>query len=89
MDVVLRPENPYLVHVAKLRVSVSELLDLSIRFTGKTVVALARVTLLVLPFRVGNAKASEKEGTDLAAQIDSVSSRVLGRLLGSVCPRIC
>jgi len=82
-------ENLHLVHVAEFRVSVSEVPDLSFRFAGKTVVSLAQVTLPVLPFRVDNAEDREQEDADLAAQIDSMSGRVLGRVCRSICPTKC
>ena len=61
--------------------AVPEVLDLTRRFTDKTMVSLAQITLPVLPFAVGNPKASEKENTNLAAQIDRVPLWVLGRIL--------
>jgi hypothetical protein len=40
------------VHVTELRVSISEVLDLSSGFTNQTVVSLAQVALLVLPLAI-------------------------------------
>ncbi len=77
------------MHVAELRVSVSEILNLSSSFTNQTVVSLALITLLVFPFAVADTEYCEETDGDLTAQVDSVTNRISWCVSGSVCPVIC
>jgi hypothetical protein len=64
---------------AELRVPVAKILDLR-WCTVEAVVALAQVTLSVLPLAVHDAKDREDQHTDLTSKIDGVACRVLGRV---------
>jgi hypothetical protein len=56
VEVVSNRDHPHLVEVAELRVSVSEILDLSFGSSNQTVIALAQCALSVLPFAVEDAE---------------------------------
>jgi hypothetical protein len=82
-------EHAHLVHVAELRVSVSEVLDLSSGFANQTVVSLAQVALLVLPLAIKDSESGEKAHADLTSQVDSMTCRIPWCILTGIRPAIC
>jgi hypothetical protein len=60
VEVVSNHNHPHLVDVAELRVSVSEILNLSSGSIGQTVIALAHVALSVLPLAVKDTKSGQE-----------------------------
>lgn len=74
------------MHVPELGVSVAQIPDHFLTCSVESVITLACIALLVLPLAVRNTKHGKKKHADLAAQVDGVSSGVLGRVLGGVGP---
>lgn len=52
----------------------------------EAVVALAKITLPVLPFTVDDTENGKNEDADLTAKIDGMACRVLGGISCNVCP---
>jgi hypothetical protein len=74
-----------LMNQAELRVPVAKILDL-LWCAIEAVVALAQVTLPVLPLAVHDTEDRENQHTDLTDKIDGMARRVLGRIIRYVCP---
>lgn len=62
--------------VAELRMSISKIPDLSFAEAVEAMITLAQIALPILPFAVSYAAAGQDQDTNLATQIDGVSSRV-------------
>jgi len=86
VEVVSNRKHTRLVHVAELRVSVSEILDLSSGLADQAVVSPAHITLLVLPLAVADTKYGENTDATLTNQVDGVADWVSWRVSTCVGP---
>lgn len=74
------------LNVAELWMSIAKVPNLILIQSVQTMVPLSNVTLLVLPLRVQDTSECQNQYAALACQVDSMTSRILRRLLGNVCP---
>jgi len=67
-------------------VSISQVLDVSLRLAVEAVVALSTVALPILPFAVCDSEDSEQEDAELADEVDGVANRVFGGVFKGIGP---
>jgi len=86
VEVVSNRKHKRLVHVAELRVSVSEILDLGSGLADQAVVSPAHITLLVFPLAVADTEYGENTDATLTNQVDGVADWVSWRVSTCVGP---
>lgn len=83
------PRNlPHLGNVAKVRMPVTQVFDLSIGQSIEAMISLAEFSLPVFPFAVCNTRKCEHKNSDLSTKIDCVPRGVSWRIFHCICPTI-